>query len=99
AFLRRAGRAIWAEERDLADRAVIAELSVTEGLPAELLLTAAEGEASAGRYETNRIEAIAAGVFGAPSYVLDGEVFWGQDRIELLDQALASGRAAYLPQA
>jgi 2-hydroxychromene-2-carboxylate isomerase len=99
AFLRRAGRAIWAQERDLADRAVIAELAVAEGLPAEALLTAAEGEASAGRYETNRDEAIAAGVFGAPSYLLDGEVFWGQDRIELLDQALASGRAAYLPQA
>jgi hypothetical protein len=36
-----------------------------------------------------------AGVFGSPAYVLDGEVFWGQDRIELLDEALKSGRGAY----
>jgi hypothetical protein len=33
--------------------------------------------------------------FGSPCYVLDGEVFWGQDRIELLDDALTSGRKAY----
>jgi hypothetical protein len=37
----------------------------------------------------------AADVFGSPVYVLDGEVFWGQDRIELLADALKSGRAAY----
>ena len=36
-----------------------------------------------------------ADVFGSPVYVLDGEVFWGQDRIELLADALKSGRAPY----
>ena len=40
-------------------------------------------------------DAIAADVFGSPGYVLDGEVFWGQDRIELLADALKSGRKAY----
>ncbi len=43
-------------------------------------------------YEQNRQDAIAADVFGSPVYVLDGEVFWGQDRIELLADALKSGR-------
>ena len=39
-------------------------------------------------------EALTAGVFGAPSYVLpDGEIFWGQDRLELLESALASASA------
>jgi 2-hydroxychromene-2-carboxylate isomerase len=37
-------------------------------------------------------------VFGSPVYVLDGEVFWGQDRIELLADALKSGRAPYRSQ-
>ena len=44
------------------------------------------------------VPAVEAGVFGAPSYVLDGEVFWGQDRLDLLDAALASGRAPYLAE-
>jgi len=34
-------------------------------------------------------------VFGSPAYVLDGEIFWGQDRLELLADALKSGRSAY----
>ena len=43
-------------------------------------------------------DALAADVFGSPAYVLDGEVFWGQDRIELLIDALKSGRAPYRSQ-
>jgi 2-hydroxychromene-2-carboxylate isomerase len=46
-------------------------------------------------YEKNRQDAIAADVFGSPAWVLDGEVFWGQDRIELLSDALKSGRKPY----
>ena len=49
-------------------------------------------------YEQNRQDALAADVFGSPVYVLDGEVFWGQDRIELLADALKSGRAPYRSQ-
>ena len=49
-------------------------------------------------YEQNRQDALAADVFGSPVYVLDGEVFWGQDRIELLADALKSGRAPYSSQ-
>jgi 2-hydroxychromene-2-carboxylate isomerase len=37
-------------------------------------------------------------VFGSPAYVLDGEVFWGQDRIDLLEDALKSGRSPYSSQ-
>ena len=50
-------------------------------------------------YEGNRQDALAADVFGSPVYVLDGEVFWGQDRIELLADALTSGRKPYRPVA
>ena len=41
-------------------------------------------------YEANTAQAIAAGVFGAPSYVVDGEIFWGQDRLEFLQRRLAA---------
>jgi 2-hydroxychromene-2-carboxylate isomerase len=49
-------------------------------------------------YEINRLDAMAADVFGSPGYVLDGEVFRGQDRIDLLADALKSGRAPYRSQ-
>jgi 2-hydroxychromene-2-carboxylate isomerase len=41
------------------------------------------------RYEANTQRAIDAGVFGAPSYVIEGEIFWGQDRLDFLDRRLA----------
>lgn len=99
AFLRRAFHALWADGLDLADEAVLARLAASVGLAAEPLLEAAAAPVSHERYEQNRIEAIAAGVFGAPSYILDGELFWGQDRIELLDEALGEDRAPYRPEA
>jgi len=40
-------------------------------------------------------DALRAGVFGTPTYSLEGEIFWGQDRLDLLDDALASGRAPF----
>jgi carboxymethylenebutenolidase len=80
-------RAVWAEERNLADRETLAALLAENSLAASLL---AESEAPevAACYETNTQRAIAAGVFGAPSYVVDGEIFWGQDRLEFLERRL-----------
>ena len=57
------------------------------------------GHATEAIYALNLENAVAADVFGSPAYVLDGEVFWGQDRLELLDDALTSGRAPYRPTA
>jgi len=42
------------------------------------------------RYEADSLQAIEAGVFGAPSYVIDGEIFWGQDRLDFVDRKLAA---------
>ena len=63
------------------------------------LLAAAKTDAAATRYAQNFHDALQADVFGSPAYVLAGEVFWGQDRLELLDDALSSGRAAFSPNA
>ena len=81
--------ACWAQERNMADDAVLAELLQEQKLSAGLLAQSHSTEVQA-LYETYTQAAIAAGVFGAPSYVLEGEFFWGQDRLDFLEQALAS---------
>jgi 2-hydroxychromene-2-carboxylate isomerase len=89
-------RAIWAEDRDIAERAVVAELLRSAGHDAQAVLTAADGEPAAARYQANTASAIAADLPGLPGYVLQGEAFWGQDRIEQLRDAIVSRRAPYL---
>ncbi len=88
---------VFEDERDLADPATIATLLTGAGLNAEKLLALAQSPEADAVYARNAADAVAAGVVGAPSYVLDGEPFWGQDRLELLEDALKSGRAAYSP--
>ncbi len=97
AFLRRAFSAVWEEERDLGDRLVLAELAEQAGHDSSTLMEVAAGSATEAIYALNLENAVASDVFGSPAYVLDGEVFWGQDRLELLDDALSSGRSAYSP--
>jgi 2-hydroxychromene-2-carboxylate isomerase len=97
-FIRRAFAGVWEEQIKLGDPAAIAKVADDSGLSgAKLVERSASNEISAA-YEQNRQDAIAAGVFGSPAWVLDGEVFWGQDRIELLADALKSGRKAYTSQ-
>ena len=59
------------------------------------LLADAKTESVRRRYQENIKEALEIDAFGSPCYELDGEVFWGQDRVELLDDALTFGRKAY----
>lgn len=88
---------VWERQQNLADEATIAACVTAAGGDAAAALARAKTDVIAARYEQNRDEAIAGDVFGSPSYVLDGEVFWGQDRLDLLARALKSGRAAYRP--
>jgi 2-hydroxychromene-2-carboxylate isomerase len=94
---RRALAGVWAEEADLKDETVIAALITGIGMSAPDILAQARSAPVAAILAQNGRDAIATDVFGAPGYVLHGEVFWGQDRLELLDDALASGRNAYRP--
>jgi len=59
------------------------------------MLAAAKSDAIGAIYAARAQEAVDANVIGSPCYVLDGEVFWGQDRLGLLESALKSGRKAY----
>ena len=95
AFLRRAYAAVWEEERNLGDPLVLAELAEQAGFDSSTLMDVATGSTTEAIYALNLENAVAADVFGSPAYVLDGEVFWGQDRLDLLADALASGRAPY----
>lgn len=94
-FVARAFRATWEEERDLADAGVLSDLVDATGMRGADVLAGARSASVAARYAQNQQDAVAAGAFGSPCYVLDGEVFFGQDRIDFLDDALKSGRAAY----
>jgi 2-hydroxychromene-2-carboxylate isomerase len=82
-------RAVWVEERNIADEATLAALLKERELPARRIEDA-HSQAVAVRYEANTRRAIDAGVFGAPSYVIDGEIFWGQDRLDFVDRRLAA---------
>jgi 2-hydroxychromene-2-carboxylate isomerase len=95
AFMRRAFAGIWSEDRNLGDALVLAELAEAAGLDSTSLLQVAQGDMTEALYALNLENAVKADVFGSPAYVLDGEVFWGQDRLDLLDDALTSGRPAY----
>lgn len=82
-------RALWVEERNLADAGVIAEVLSARRLDAGPLLMHAVSAEIEARLDTNTREAIALGVFGSPSYVVDGELFWGQDRLDFVERKLA----------
>jgi len=97
-FIRRAFAAVWEDQLNLTDPVVLTELADESSLPGKQLVERSASEEISTAYEQNRQDALAADVFGSPAYVLDGEVFWGQDRIELLADALKSGRAPYRSQ-
>ena len=95
-FLPAAYKAVWEEEQDLGDPAVLTALLQQGGFDAVEMLAAARSDATASHYAWNAERALDAGVFGSPSYVLEGEVFWGQDRLGLLDDALESAREPFI---
>ncbi|MEN3346884.1 MAG: hypothetical protein V7632_519 [Bradyrhizobium sp.] len=84
------GRAIWEREEALAEADVMSAAAQRAGLDAAALRAGGPPDAELDRlYEQYTQDALKAGVFGAPSYVLpSGEIFWGQDRLELLERAL-----------
>ncbi len=82
--------AVWAQERDMASAATRAELLAECGLLAQRADDARAPEVQAD-YVRNTQEAIDAQIFGAPSYVVGDEIFWGQDRLDFLQRRLSRG--------
>jgi 2-hydroxychromene-2-carboxylate isomerase len=77
-------RAVWVEERNIADHATLAAIANENGIDGNSLLESTESAAVQAEYQANTEEAIARSVFGAPTYVFDDELFWGQDRLDML---------------
>jgi 2-hydroxychromene-2-carboxylate isomerase len=83
------GRAVWTEDRNIADVATVTAIAATCGADAPALAARADAPDIGTRYAVLTQEAIDRGIFGAPTYVYAGELFWGQDRLDFLDRALA----------
>lgn len=85
-------RACWAAERDLADEKTLLAITDSVGLGGESLLAAAKSDAAAAVFESNTEDAIANDVFGSPTWMVKGELFWGQDRLDFITR-LVEGEA------
>ncbi|MDO9315985.1 MAG: 2-hydroxychromene-2-carboxylate isomerase [Burkholderiaceae bacterium] len=83
-------RGVWVDDVNTADAHVLAAMLASLGLPARRMEDS-YSQAAHARYEADSARAIEAGVFGAPSYVIDGEIFWGQDRLDFVQRRLARG--------
>jgi 2-hydroxychromene-2-carboxylate isomerase len=81
--------AVWAEQLDIAHPEHVADALTRAGLDADVLLATAETPDAAAAVAANTDAAIAARVFGSPTFVVDSERFWGQDRLEDLAAQLA----------
>ena len=82
-------RALWAEDKNIADDATLAQVADLAGFDGRMLLKSAETPGVQEQLDKNTDEAIAANVFGSPWYIVDGQSFWGQDRLDFVERALA----------
>jgi 2-hydroxychromene-2-carboxylate isomerase len=94
-FMRRVFASVWANEENIADTAILASHLEAEGHDAATVLSEAGREEVARIRAQNTEDAVKAGAIGVPLYVLDGEPFWGQDRLPYLEHALATGRGPF----
>ncbi len=81
-FTRRVYLANFAEQKDISDEAVLSEILSSIGLDAPSLIARSNEQANKGRLKTQTEEAVSKGIFGAPSFLVGNELFWGNDRLE-----------------
>jgi len=93
---REIGRSLWERDESIADSIVLAAATRRAGLDMHDLRAKAPPDAELDKiWDANTHDAVARGIFGAPSYrIATGEFFWGQDRLDFLDRALAKGGKA-----
>jgi 2-hydroxychromene-2-carboxylate isomerase len=84
-------KALWQEERNPGDPGVLAELIRDVGEDPDAVLALAADSRWAERRAADTRAALERGVFGAPSYVIGDEIFWGQDRLMFVEKRLAAG--------
>jgi 2-hydroxychromene-2-carboxylate isomerase len=89
--------AVWAGEQNIAEEATLSGLLSAAGFDADAILAKARTPEIAAIRARNTEDAIAVDASGVPCFVHDGEPFWGQDRLDLLDHALTTGRPPFRP--
>ena len=82
-------RAMWQEAANLADPAVVADVLTRAGLDAEAILRGTQDERIKARLKANCDEALARGAFGLPTFFVGDEMFFGNDRLDFVEAALA----------
>ena len=82
--------AIWEQERDVADHQTLEGILLEQGLDPTALFEAAADPAVQAVHDDNTRLAIERGVFGVPTFEIAGDLFWGQDRLDFVEQALRS---------
>ena len=81
-------RAVWAEAIDLGDDATLAGVLDKAGVSAAEVLAEIESQDVKDALRRNTDEAVSRGVFGAPTFFVGSEMFWGNDRLEFVEEAL-----------
>lgn len=85
-------RGCWVDERNIGDEGDVADILNGLGLDGAALVEAAGSDAVAAELTTNTDDALADKAWSVPSYVVDGELFFGQDRLEMIDWRLSGGK-------
>ena len=91
-FVNAVFRAYWAEDRDISDSATLVDLATSVGLDGRELAARTSDEALKSALRQATDEAVRRGIFGAPSFFVDDLLFWGQDRLDLVERALTGWR-------
>jgi len=94
-FSQEAGRAVWERNLQISDENILLQLLKECGHNADEILQLSSESRVADMRQKNTEDAVTNDAIGAPAYVYNGEVFWGQDRLEYLEQMIASGRKAF----
>ena len=91
AFAGKLMHGVWCDDANVADPEYIKATAAAVGIDGDALIASAESDAIDRRYQELTEEAKSVSVFGAPFYVIDGEPFWGQDRLEFVRDTLLGG--------
>jgi 2-hydroxychromene-2-carboxylate isomerase len=83
--------AFWAEGRDLSTPEAVASIALPPGLDPAVIAEATASDEAAALLRNAVADSIGAGIFGSPTIVVDGEAFWGSDRLEEVDAWLGTG--------
>lgn len=90
-FAKAVYRAFFFEKRDIDQAAVLAEIAASLAIDAEAMGAGLRDETVKAKLFAVNAEALEAGVFGSPFFIVEGEPFWGVDRLDQLDRWLATG--------